>query len=59
MAGAEILFHRQHLTHSDAMVAEKLIIPVDQLSLTYGGVELTLIHGVHLAVNHAFQLAAP
>ena len=58
-ARTETLFHRQHLPHRQAVLAEQFVIAVDELGLPHCGKQLPLIHAVHLARDGLFQLASP
>ena len=47
----EILFGRKHLPDGNAMLAEELVIAVDQFCLAYGRKQLALVYTVELLLR--------
>ena len=56
-ARGEVFLDREHLSHGDAMLAEELKVAVDELGLSHGGEQLSLVDIVQRAGRTDFALA--
>lgn len=48
LLGIEIVLLRQDLSHGDMMLAQEIVVAVDEFCLSHGREQLALLHGIHL-----------